>query len=90
MDLASVLHDKGRAFAGIPHQAALGRKQYLIAAPGDGLADDLLRPAQPVGRRGVNQSNAAVDGNSNCIHGIALIGVAPHPPANGPGSQADH
>ena len=77
------------ALVGVPDEPALRRQHHLVAPPGDGLADDLLRPAHAIGGRGVDQRHPGVDRRPDRRDRRGLVGAAPHPSADGPGAEAD-
>ena len=65
-----------------------GNDGVFAAAPGgQRLADDLLGPSEAVDRRRVDQVDSAVQRRVNGANGIHLVASAPHPAADGPGSQ---
>jgi hypothetical protein len=74
-----------------PFEAGLRRDQDTIAGatPGDGLADELLGPAEPVGRRRVDERDAEVERRADGTNRLGLVRAAPHPAANCPGTQPD-
>ena len=65
--------------------AVLGRDRHLVAARGDGLADDLLRLAVGVGRRRVERGDAMVEGPADDRDALVVVRVSPV--AEGHGSQ---
>jgi hypothetical protein len=71
-----------------PFEAGLRRDQDTIAgaALGDGLADELLGPAEPVGRRRVDQRDAEVERRPDGANRLGLVRTAPHPATNCPGT----
>ena len=85
----AVLVEEVVALGGVPDEPALRGEHHLVAAAGDGLADDLLRAAHAVGRRRVDQADAGVDRGPDRGDRRGLVGAAPHPAADRPGAEAD-
>src|SRR6056297_464182 len=73
----------------VPFQADLGRYMYLIAAVmlGERLADNFFGRPEAVDRRGIDQRHALVDCRMDRVYRSTLFGAAPHPAADGPGTQ---
>ncbi len=61
MNGLAVLLDEGTAARIVPDEAAFGHQHNLVAPACDGAADDLLCPAEPIGRGGVDQRHACVE-----------------------------
>ena len=91
-----LLHDAGAAriakhFSVLPFEPGLGsdddaRTQLGL---GDRFADDLLRAAEAVDRRRVDDIDAVLDRCANCCDRFRLIGSAPHPATNRPRADRD-
>ncbi|MNL40597.1 hypothetical protein D3C87_1629590 [compost metagenome] len=85
----AVLIEEVAAFLRVPDKTAFGGDHGLVAAPGQGLADDLLRAAKPVGRRGIDQRYAGIERSLDCGDGFRLVRPAPHPAADRPCAEPD-
>ena len=74
-----------------PVQADLGREDRAIpqATFCQRLADNFFRSAEAIDRRRIDQVDAVVERRANRVYRLALIGSAPHPSANRPGSKTD-
>jgi hypothetical protein len=72
----------------VQDQAAFGGQDYLLAAAGDGPTDDLLRPPETVDGGRVDQGDALVQGGMDCLDCLFFVRAAPHPPTDGPGTEA--
>ena len=77
------------ALLAVPDQPAFRGEHDLIAATGDGAADDLLGFAKAVDRSGVDHVNAAIERGENGIGCVLFIRTAPHPTADGPSAESD-
>ncbi len=89
VDRLAVLLDEGAALVGVPDQPAFGDQHHLVAPPGDGAADHLLGPAEPVGRRRVDQRDAGVERGADRLDRCGIVAAAPHPAAHRPGAEAE-
>jgi hypothetical protein len=76
------------AFLAVPNQPALGSQHHAVAASLDRPADDLLRTSITVHGGRVDERDALIDGGLDRGHGLAFVGPAPHPAADGPGPKA--
>jgi hypothetical protein len=75
----------------LPVETDLGRDQDALAPPtlGQRLAHDLLRAAETIDRRRIDQRDAAIDSLMNGADGLRFIGSAPHPSADRPCAERD-
>ena len=74
-----------------PLQPDLGREKNMGTqlAFRDGLADDLLGPAEAISGCRIDEIDPAFDRRANRGDRLAFVGAAPHPAADGPGAQRD-
>jgi hypothetical protein len=72
-------------------QSGLGGNQHVRTQPcfRDRVADNLLRTAKSVDRRGVDEVDAMLEGGADGTNGFRLVGTAPHPSADRPGTDRD-
>jgi len=72
----------------LPLKPHLGRDEHARAkiALGECLADDFLRATKPIGRSGIDETDAMIDRFADGRDGFRLIGSAPHPTADRPRS----
>ena len=80
----------GRA-AGVGDQPELGGDDDLVAAPGDGAADDLLAEVRAVDLRGVDVGDAEVEGAVDGADRLAVVqgALAGVGAGHGHGAEAD-
>src|SRR5829696_1577796 len=74
-----------------PVKADLGRDRDALATPalGQRLSDDLLRAAEAIDRRRIDQRDATIDSRTNGTDRLRFIGTAPHPSTDRPGAERD-
>src|SRR5262245_8056712 len=75
----------------LPFESDLGRDQHARTQVtfSDGLADDLFRAPEPVGRSGVDDVDAVLDRRADRANRFDFVGSAPHPAADRPGADGD-
>ena len=78
-------------FAVLPGQADFGRDDGLIAAAvlGERFADDFLRTAESIDRRRIDNIDAVIERRPDGGNRFRFVGAAPHPTADGPGTESD-
>src|SRR5581483_6905681 len=79
-----------RDLAVVPFEPDLGGDERVLAqAVGERPAHDLLGAAEAVDRRGVDDIDAVAEGRFYGCDRLRLVGPAPHPAADCPGSERD-
>jgi hypothetical protein len=73
----------------VPFKPDLRRDDDPVAPSLERAAHDLLGMALSVGGRRVDERYAGSERAMNCRNGGIVVWAAPHPPADGPGAQAD-
>src|SRR5207244_12847640 len=75
----------------LPLYPILGDQNYSLSPPPARhlIADDLFGPALAVGGRRVDQRDPAVEGRADRVDRARLVGSAPHPAADRPGTEPD-
>src|SRR5262245_29850570 len=93
LDLAHDSRAAGIAdyFPVLPFESDLGGDEHARtqAVFGEGLADDLLGATEAVGRSRVDDVDAMLDRGADGGDGFRLVGSAPHPAADRPGTERD-
>jgi hypothetical protein len=94
--IVDLLEDAGAAAVAkwllvLPIEPDLGGENHTgaAAALGQSLADNLFGSAETVGRRRIDQSNAAVERRVDRADRFGLVSAAPHPAADRPGAKPD-
>ena len=74
---------------GVPHQAALGGQDHLVAPALDRLADYLFGVTQAVGGSGVDEVHPQVERPPDGGDGLGVVGSSPPPATDGPRAEGD-
>jgi hypothetical protein len=75
----------------LPVEADFGRDHGALATATlrERLADNRLRPAEPVDRSGIDKIDSMIKRGMDGRDGVSLIGSAPHPSSDCPGAERD-